>query len=805
MEIFLRGDRVELHYSELKNFINPADLHFETTAELSPTDEIIGQPIAHDSLIFGLSVKSPGYNIYLCGEPGTGKTTFAKRFAQKQADKEPVPPDLVFIYNFENPKAPDVLYLPQGMGKCLRDDMDEFINRLVTDLPKLFANKDFETQKSEIIKVFQEQRDQVIKAMTEEAGAKNFGIKNTNSGIYFMPIIDGEMINEEQYDALDQEKKDNISRESIQIQRKAAEAMRKIKEYEKTTRREVEELEFATALFAVGRHINPLLNEYKDHQNIVDYLLAVKEDILDNIEDFVTEDNEDEENIQAYLPWYNKKNTEETLTKYKINLLTDNSNATSAPVVVDFNPTYSNLVGEIEYDNEFGNFTTDFMKIKPGLLHKANGGYLILQARDVLSNYHSWDIIRRVLLTGEIVTEPQRELPTGIAVSGIKPKPVKANIKVILVGNYELYALLYNYDDDFQKLFKVRADFDYEMKNDERNTWAVCRFIKGFVEREKSLEFDRYAVARLLEYSSRLSEAQNKLTTQFPRITEVLVESTALAKAEGAELVSDMHISRAIENRHRRLMMYEGKMSELIDDGVIMIDTEGKRVGQINGLAVIDTGDYAFAKPSRITATTYVGKSGIINIEKEAEMSGSIHDKGVQVLIGYLGQTYAQDFPLSLSCRICFEQNYNGIDGDSASSTELYAVLSSLSRLPISQHIAVTGSINQHGYIQPIGGVSYKIEGFFDLCNKRGLNGNEGVIIPQQNVNDLVLNDEVIEAVRAGKFHIYPITTVDEGIEILTGTKAGVPNAKGKYPAGSVHALVMKRLKEFFQKAVSEE
>ncbi|MDR1537767.1 MAG: AAA family ATPase [Clostridiales bacterium] len=794
----------ELDYTELKKNIDPQILGFETTAQISTTPEIIGQSRAAATLQFGLNIKAKGYSIYVSGTPGTGRSTFAKAFACAQAAKERTPSDLCYVYNFENPKCPKVLELPAGSGKALKEQMDELINRLLNELPPLFANREFEAQKSEIVKVYQEQRDSVIKIITEEAREQNFGVKNTNSGIYFMPIVDGEVISEEQYDALSQEQKDVISTDSEFIQKRASEAMRQIKEYERQTRKEVEEMEYSIGLFAVGRHINAILFEYADHPQVVSYLLSVKEDILEHIEDFAVEDGDEEEGMQSYLPWYNKKGGEDVFSKYKINLVTDNSRQEGAPVIVDFNPTYANLVGEIEYDNEFGNFSTDFMKIKPGLLHKANGGYLILQAHDVLANYHSWETIRRVLLTGEIAIEPAREYATGIAVSGIKPQPIKADVKVILIGTELLYELLYEYDEDFQKLFKIRADFDCEMQMNDENISSVCKFIKNFVDKEKAPDFDAEAAAKVIEMSARLAERQNKMSARFNKISELLAESAAWAQMEDAPLVQERHVRKAIFEQERRLNMYEEKLTEMIEDGTILIDTEGFKVGQINGLAVLDMGDYAFAKPSRITATSYVGKAGIVNIEKEADMSGSIHEKGVQVLIGYLGQTYAQDFPLSLSCRICFEQNYSGIDGDSASSVELYAVMSSLSRIPINQSLAVTGSMNQRGEIQPIGGVTYKIEGFFDLCSKRGLTGGQGVIIPKSNTPDLMLRDEVAEAVKAGLFHIYSIETVDEGIELLTGVPAGVMNEKGKYPSDTVHGKVIRRLKDFYRKAIEE-
>ena len=769
------------------------------------TSELIGQKRAAEALSLGLFMKKRGYNIFITGPAGAGKTTFAKKFAQSTARKEATPPDLMYVYNFENPKCPKILQLPPGMGRTLQEQMNELLNRLTNEMPKTFANREFEAQKNEIVKVYHNKRDEIIREITVEAKEQKFGVKNTNSGIYFMPIIDGEVINEEQYDELSQEQRDSISKNSEAIQKKAAEAMREIKDFEKNTRKEVEDLEYSIGLFTVGHHINAVMETYAEQPQIIEYLKAVKEDILDNLQNFISEEQEEEDSIAAYLPWYNKKNTDDIFTKYKINLLTSNEPVSGAPVVVDFNPTYVNLVGEIEYDNEYGNFSTDFMKIKPGLLHKASGGYLILQAQDILTNHHAWETLRRTLITGEIVTEPLREYTTGVAVSGVKPEPIPIDVKIIIVGSAWYYDLLYDFDDQFNKLFRIRVDFDYEMNLDKKHIKDVADFIRAHAKEEGLLPFDISAVGRLIEYLARLAERQDKLTTCFHKLTEIVQEADAWAAHENAPAVTDFYVNKAIEKRIRRLNMYEEKISEMIEDETIMIATDGTEVGQINGLAVIDTGDYAFAKPSRITATTYMGKAGIINIEKEAEMSGRIHDKGVQVLIGYLGHTYAQQFPLSLSCRIGFEQNYSGIDGDSASSTELYAVLSSLAGLPIRQNIAVTGSINQFGFVQPIGGVTYKIEGFFDLCRKRGLTGKQGVIIPKQNIRDLVLNDDVIEAVREGTFHIYAIGHVNEGIALLTGVTAGEADAHGRYPLDSVHGMVLKKLKTYYKRALKSE
>lgn len=795
----------ELDYKDLKQWFDK-DLGFKTTAEIKPCEAVIGQEKAIEALEFALNVKNKGYNVFMSGIRGTGKTSIAIEYAKKIAKTEKTPDDLCYVYNFDNPKCPQLLTFPAGKGKAFKDELEEVIHILSIEIPKAYNARDYEDEKEKIVKDYQDERDDVIKRMTDEAKEFGFGAKMTNSGMYFMPIIDGVTISEEDFEELSEEQKEEISVQSEVIQDKAAEVMKLIKEIEKDAKKEIDEIEYNIGLFTVGHYLTPLQEKYSDNEEVTKYLLKVKEDILDNLEDFIEDESDDEENaVQMMIPWISKKTTEESLSKYKVNLIVDNSELEGAPVIVDYNPTYANLIGEVEYDNEYGNFTTDYMKIKSGLLHKANGGYLIIQASDLLSNAYAWDNLKRVLKTNEIIIEPIKEYQLGgIAVASIKPQAVKCNVKVILIGSSYYYDILNEYDDEFLKFFKICAMFDYEMKLTDDNIKNVVGFIKGFVEKEKSLEFDCDAVKAILEYSVRIAERKDRLSTCFSQINEILAEANAWAKMDNSDIISEKYVKKAIEKKLSFVNLYEEKLNEMILEGDMLIDTDGEVVGQINGLAVMDVG-YSFGKPTRITASSYLGKAGIVNIEKEAEMSGPIHDKGIQVIIGYLGSKYAQDFPLTLSCRICFEQNYNGIDGDSASSTEIYAILSSLSNLPIRQDIAVTGSVNQKGIIQPIGGVIYKIEGFFDICKKRGLTGKQGVIIPIQNIKDLVLKDEVIKAVKEGKFHIYPVSTIDEGIEILTGVKAGVKSSSGKYNQNTVHGKVMKKLRSYYKKSNEED
>ncbi len=794
----------ELSYTELKNGCSADDFSFCSTAELEPLEGIIGQDRAVKAFDFGLHVKIKGYNIYMSGPSGTGKTTYAKASTERLAATEDVPLDWCYVYNFQNPRSPLALSFPAGEGRKFRDDMNELVQLFQTELQKVFRTEDYEKQKTELLRGFDEKRDALMDQMSKEAAENDFQVKTTNSGIYFMPVVDGKPVGEEEYDDLAEDVKDVIEKNSQIVQEKASAIMRDIRELDKESKRCVDQLDYKVGMFAIGHHVSAVQEKYEQNEKAVAYINAVKEDVLENISQFFEDEEDGEEGLASLLPMLSKKQPEDVTLKYKVNLIVDNSETEGAPVVTTFNPTYYNLVGEVEYDSEFGNLTTDFMKIKSGLFHKANGGYLIVQAQDILSAPQAWEALRRVIKTKEINMDAIREQLGTVVAPTLKPEPIPANIKIIMIGSSYYYELLSTYDEEFDKFFKIRADFDYEMPRSQENMLKIAQFIKGFTMREKTMDFDVSAVCAVVEYSSRAAERQNKLSTRFNDLAEILGEAAAWAKLDGAEMVTAKHVQKTIVEKEDRLRLYEEKLDEMLEENVIMIDVDGAEVGQINGLAVLDMGSYAFGNPSRITATTYVGKSGIVNIEKEARMSGQTHDKGVQIITGYLGQTYAQKFPLSLSCRVCFEQNYNGIDGDSASSTELYCILSSLAELPIRQDLAVTGSVNQKGEIQAIGGVTYKIEGFFDLCKKRGLTGKQGVIIPVSNIRDLVLKDEVVEAVKEGVFHIYPISTIDEGIALLMSTPAGEKDEKGEYPPDSVHGKVMAKLKAFWKYAEGE-
>ena len=789
--------KTELNYTQLNNREDINKFSFKTTDDIEPFKGIIGQERAVKAFEFGLNVKMKGYNIYVSGPSGSGKTTYAKLSAKEKAKNEAVPYDWCYVYNFDDPRSPLSLRFEPGIGRQFRDDMNELVSFFKTELTKAFTSEDYDKEKSDLSRTYDDKRDELIKKLDSVASENSFALKTSNSGIIFQPIIDNVLITEENYDSLDEDVKNGINERLESMQDVVNSIMRDIKNIDKEYRQKMDDLDYKIGMFAIGHYVSALQEKYKYSERVIKYLESVQEDVLENIDQFSEQEPDEEDPVAALLPKLGGTKNDDATLKYRVNLIVDNSKTEGAPVIVDYNPTYYNLVGEVEYDNEYGNLTTDFMKIKPGLMHRANGGYLIIQAQDLLSNVQAWEALRRIIKTKEITIENLRDQVGAIAVTTLKPEPIPSDVKVILVGGAYYYELLRGYDEDFSKLFKIRADFDYEMDRNDENIFKIAGFISKFCDNEKTLPFDSSAVASVIEYSSRSVESQKKLSTRFNLIAEILAESATWAQLDNAEIVTAEYVKKAEEEKAYRLSMYQEKMNELLDNNTIMIATDGYCVGKINGLAVLDMGDYSFGSPTRITATTYMGKSGIVNIEKEAEMSGPTHNKGVQIITGYLGRMYAQKMPLSLSCRIAFEQNYNGIDGDSASSTELYCILSSLSEIPVNQSLAVTGSVNQCGEIQAIGGVTHKIEGYFDLCSRRGLTGKQGVVIPESNVNDLVLKDDVIEAVKNGMFHIYSISTIDEGIELLLGTEAGVMDENGDYPPESVHGKVMAKLKKF--------
>lgn len=782
----------ELPVEKLRFNCDETVFNFATTETVPPLEVMIGQERAVKAVEFGLFTKNPGYNIFLSGLVGTGKITYAEAAVKKVAIQQEAPNDWCYVNNLETPGQPIALALPAGMGYTFKQDMQELVEALKTDIPKVFSSEDYEQSKAELVKQYQEQRSVMVEEFTQYAESQGISPQWSSTGFVGMPMVDGKAVGPEDYKNLDKEQRDIIEKNMLAVHEKGMDVVRRIQLLERAIREQLKQLDVKIGLFAAGHLIDEFKEKYHDYQPVVDYLEAIKQDVSKNINEFKPQTEEENNPLMLF-----KRPAQDAKDKYNVNLLVDNRETQGAPVVVEINPTYYNLIGRAEYETRMGVVSTDFTMIKPGALHKANGGYLILNARDVLTNVGAWEALKRVLKTKKLRIENLGEQYGVLAMASLKPEPIPIDVKVVLIGNPYIYQILYNYDEDFRKLFKAHADFDVVMDNNPVNIQKLAGFISSTVTREKLKHFDKSAVARVVEYCSRLTGSQTKLTTRFNDVVEILCEADVWATMDNSQVVTAAHIKKAIEEKRYRANKYEERLQEMFAEGHLLIDTDGEKVGQVNGLAVLSVGEYMFGKPSRITANTYLGKSGVVNIERETKTSGTSHTKGVLILSGYLGQKYAQKHPLTLTASLTFEQLYDGVDGDSASSTELYAILSSLSEAPIKQQIAVTGSVNQKGEIQPIGGATEKIEGFFSVCKLKGLTGNQGVMIPHQNVSNLALNDEVIKAVEQGKFHIYPVETIDQGIEILTGKPAGQISSDGIYPAGTINALVSQKLKEY--------
>jgi lon-related putative ATP-dependent protease len=787
----MKKTKNELSYKDLKRVCDPNIFKFDDTSNLESISTGIGQDRGIKALEFGVNVDVKGYNIYLEGPSGVGKTMYAKNYLDKISKKKKVPSDWCYIYNFDNPNEPIAVSLPAGQGKEFAETMDLFIKDIRKDIKNTFNNDDFEKEKISIKQEFEEKRSSLLDKLNKESEKHGFQVKSAQNGIYMMPIIDGKTIEEKDFDKLDNEIKAQFEEKSVIVQQQIMEAISKIKEIERASDKKIEEWQSNIALLTVNSHINYIKNKYKRNKKINKFLTDVKQDILKNISIFVEQDVVISQPIpprqEPPKPWLN----------YRVNLFVDNSNTEGAPVIMDSNYSYNNIFGKLEYENYYGSLKTDYTMLKPGLLHLANGGYIIFQAKDLLANGICYEALKKALRIKEIAIENTTEQRSSMVMVSLKPEPIPLEIKVIVVGNDAIYQSLLAMDSDFRKLFKIKVEFEENAPITIENMHKLAGFIHGFCEQEELPHLDKGAVAKVVEYASKLSNDRDKISTRFTEIGQIVGEAATWAVMDRKKLVTSEYIDIALKERTERVKKYDSQYMEMIEQNTLLIDTKGSVTGQINGLTIMTIGDYTFGKPVKITANTYLGKTGVVNIEREVELSGSSHSKGVLILSGYLGEMFAQEIPLSLTASICFEQLYNGVDGDSASSTELYAILSSLSGIPINQAFAVTGSVNQKGEIQPIGGVNDKIEGFYQVCKMRGLDGSHGVIIPIQNINNLSLSDEIIEDVKSGKFHVYAISTIDEGIEILTGVPAGKKDVNGKFPAGTINYLVQEKLKKY--------
>ncbi|MBU5675376.1 AAA family ATPase [Alkaliphilus sp. MSJ-5] len=770
----------KLSYRQLKKYCDLTNFKFDTTDEIPCLVGIMGQERAEEAMEFGLGIDHPSYNIYISGAKGTGRTSYAKKVVEKKSQSQKVPVDWCYVYNFDSKGKIEALSLPAGMGRIFKKDMDELIEELLIQVPRAFNSVDYEKQRNEIIKEYQEQKNKLIQYLSSYSKEKHFVLKSTTTGFVFTPIYEENEISEDKFDELDEEVKEQLEKQLEEIHEAALDILSQVKKLERVAKKKLLQLEMKVGIYVIKPLINELFKKYNQCENVHNYLKKVESDIIENIFYFYSEEVDEDDEIITIKTAEN----EDIIKKYKVNLFVDNSNTEGAPVIMEFNPTLNNLVGKIEYENVNGSLRTDFLLVKPGAIQIANGGYLIIQARQLLSNPYAWETLKRILQTKEVTVESMgSQLGIG-EVSSMKLEPIPINLKVILIGSSYLYHLLYRYDEDFEKYFKILVDFNDDMKRNDENEQKMISFISCYTQNEGLLSFDKKAVAELMEYSSRLIGSQTKFSTRFNKIIEIIIEANQWAQLEKSVVVSGTHVKHAVDKKWERLNQYEENVLEMFEQGKILIDVKGNKIGVVNGLSVISIGEYMFGKPSVITVTTSKGKGNIINIEREVNLSGDIYDKGIMILTGFLLEKFAQDDTFNLSVRICFEQSYGGVDGDSASSAELYGLLSSIAKLPLKQNIAVTGSVNQKGFIQPVGGVTEKIEGFFKLCYRKGLTGDQGVIIPHQNIGDLMLRDEVVEAVKAGKFHIYAVKHVDEGIEILTDR-----------PAEEVYKIVEERLK----------
>ena len=782
----------ELSYKDLRITCNPDIFNFETTEELEPIRTGIGQDRGISALEFGLQIDVKGYNLYLEGPGGVGKTMYTKNYLNHISSKKKTPNDWCYIYNFDNPNEPISVSLPAGQGKEFKESMDGFIKEIKKDIKKTFNADDFEKEKALIKKEFEEKRTLLMEELNQSAAQYNFQVKSAQNGIYMMPIVDGRTIEEEEFDKLDEATKQDYEEKSVIVQEQIMNVIGKIKEIERASDKRISEWQSNIALMTVNVHINYLKSKYKRNKKINKFLNDIKQDVLKNIPVFLEDDPKPNEPVSPQM-----QRTPDPCLNYRVNLFIDNSNKEGAPVIMDSNYSYHNIFGKLEYENYFGALKTDHTMLKPGLLHQANGGYIIFQAKDLLSNGACYEALKKALRVKELSIENFQDHRSSMVMVSLKPEPIPLDLKVILIGNSEIYHTLLAMDSDFKKLFKIKVEFEDDAPITEENALKLARFVHGFCDQEGLPHLDKTAMAKIIEYSSKLAGNHSKLSTRFNDLSQIIGEAATWAKIAKSKVVTGKHVDKALQKRIERVKKYDSRYTEMIQNNSLLINTSGSEIGQINGLTVMTIGDYTFGKPAKITVNTYTGKSGIVNIEREVELSGSSHSKGVLILTGYLGEMFAQDIPLCLTASICFEQLYNGVDGDSASSTELYALLSSLSDIPINQSIAVTGSVNQKGQIQPIGGVNEKIEGFFQICKLRGLTGEHGVMIPIQNVNNLQLSDEVVEAVKNKKFHIYSISTIEEGIEILTGVPAGKKDKNGHFPAGTVNYKVYEKLKKY--------
>ena len=781
----------ELSAGSLRNFCDETCLTFETTADLPPLRAIIGQDRAVQSLEFGLGIRDRGYNIYAAGQAGTGKTSAITSFLQERATAMSPPSDWCYVQNFRDPNQPRVMQLPKGRGRALQIDMRRLVEEARRNISQSLESAEISNRKEEMLQEFRRERENLFGTFNERARINGFLVQTTTVGLALVPHRDGRQLSNEELASLPPEQRDLMTHTRHELEGEMKQVFDEVHRAERRAYQGIQQLDREIIRFDLDVLVRELKGEYDSLPQVEAYLNDVEADMEENADMFRSSQQQ-----QAPAASATFTDSENTMRRYEVNVIVDNSETSGAPVVHEFNPTYSNLMGRVDKEARYGALQTDFTMIRPGSLHRANGGYLTIRIEEILRNPAAWEGLKRSLREQKIIVEELAERMGFMTVKGLTPEPIPLDVKTVLIGDAGLYHMLYRMDPDFPELFRVKAEFDSTMERTEANVLDYASFVCTLCTKEGLLPMDREGVSKLVEHSSRLAEDQDKLSTRFAEISNVIREAGYFARQDGAASIAACHVKKALDEKMHRSDLVRDKIVEMIQRGTIAIDTEGAEVGQINGLAVLSLGDFSFGRPGRITVSVGAGREGLVDIEREARLGGRLHTKGVMILAGYIADRLARDVPLSLVARLTFEQSYEEIEGDSASSAELYAILSRLADLPIRQGIAVTGSVNQKGQVQPIGGVNQKVEGFFEVCQAKGLTGDQGVLIPAANVPHLMLREEVVEAVRDGRFHVYSAETIDEGIELLTGVPAGCLLPEGTFEEGTVNRRVSDRLAE---------
>jgi len=788
----------ELKWDQLYRGCDPDQLSFETTADLPDLTAFIGQPRVVEALRFGAGIDREGYNIFALGQPGTGRSYLVRHFLEERAAGEGVPSDYCYVNNFKDPQKPRTLRLPPGKGRTLSEDMEHLVEEARNALKAAFENEENQNRLQSIRQEVQEKQSSAFEELEKRAEEKNIKILRMPSGLVFAPVRDGEVVPPQEFKKLPEDERKKLAETVEDLQQEAQKIFQKIPAWERDVREKIRELREEITAIAVGPLIEELRKKYEGVSTVRDYLDAVEKDILKNVQAILSQDGGREQQLYSAGP--GSQFGSPALRSYQVNVLVDQGEAKGAPVVYEDNPTHQNLIGRVEHLAHMGTLLTDFNMLRAGALHRANGGYLIVDAIKVLMQPFAWEGLKRALKSREVKIESLGEMYGLISTVSLEPEPVPLDVKVTLIGSPLVYYLLRHYDPEFGELFKVAADFDFQMSRTPEAQEDYAKLIGTVARREGLRSFNRAGVARVVEHGARMAGDGEKLSIEMQRVTDLLREADYWAGQNGNGTVDAADVQCAIDAWIYRSDRIRQRMQEEIQRGIILIDTADEKIGQINGLSVIQLGEFAFGRPSRITARVQMGKGKVVDIEREVEMGGPVHSKGVLILTGFLGERYATDQPLSLSASLVFEQSYGGIEGDSASSAELYALLSAIAGVPLRQCFAVTGSVNQHGQIQPVGGINEKIEGFFDICKARGLTGEHAVLIPAANIKHLMLRQDVVEAVKEDRFHIHAIEYVDEGLELLTGMPAGEKDKDGNYPEESVNGKVRNRLIELAER-----